>query len=263
MPVGFQIFSTAQDILSGPEIEFFATYLRLGMSVLDCGCGDGRITLELVELLGDGNVTGIDRDDSAIAAARASITREASSRIRFETADIYHLPFADASFDAVYVNAVFVELREPVRAARELHRVLKPGGVCGLRDTDVDGGIIGNSTPDIAASIGLHVQWQTFAGFDLHVGRELGALLSVVGFDSVAMSASYVSFGTPELVAAWGRRMAQNFRRPELADVADAQGWASSSDLERYSLAWLAWSEQHPSSFFALPWCQAVGWKAG
>jgi glycosyltransferase involved in cell wall biosynthesis len=42
--------------------------------------------------------------------------------------DAHHLPFADACFDAVVTFNTFEHLADPYRAAREIHRVLKPGG---------------------------------------------------------------------------------------------------------------------------------------
>lgn len=42
--------------------------------------------------------------------------------------DAHHLPFADEAFDAVITFNTFEHLREPKRAAGEIHRVLKPGG---------------------------------------------------------------------------------------------------------------------------------------
>ena len=54
----------------------------------------------------------------------------------FEVTDIYQLPFPDGTFDAVFANGVLMHLREPGRALAEMHRVLRPGGIAGLRDPD-------------------------------------------------------------------------------------------------------------------------------
>ena len=44
--------------------------------------------------------------------------------------DIHHMPFADNSLDAVICESVLEHVEDPIRAARELYRVLKPGGYC-------------------------------------------------------------------------------------------------------------------------------------
>jgi len=46
--------------------------------------------------------------------------------------DAHALPFRDSSFDRVFAFNVFEHLRDPARAAREILRVLKPGGALAL-----------------------------------------------------------------------------------------------------------------------------------
>ncbi len=46
---------------------FFLPYLRPGMTVLDCGCGPGSLTLEIAERVAPGQVVGIDVDPGQCA----------------------------------------------------------------------------------------------------------------------------------------------------------------------------------------------------
>lgn len=46
------------------------------------------------------------------------------------TGDIHNMPFADNSIDAIICMAVFEHIEDPMKAAKELYRVLKPGGYC-------------------------------------------------------------------------------------------------------------------------------------
>ncbi len=55
-----------------------------------------------------------------------NIAREANVDV---LGDVYALPFADASVDALYCEALLEHLREPARAIGEMSRVLKPGGL--------------------------------------------------------------------------------------------------------------------------------------
>lgn len=90
---------------------------------LDLGCGNGKTVSTLVDL--GYRVTGVDFSPEAVG-----MCRESFPGCRFEVADVTSLPFDDASFD--YVTAVHVfehlEDREASEAARELARVLRPGG---------------------------------------------------------------------------------------------------------------------------------------
>ncbi|HVH74845.1 MAG TPA: class I SAM-dependent methyltransferase [Stellaceae bacterium] len=95
-----------------------------GKSVLDIGCGDGELALDLAAR-GARAVAGIDASERMIAAARA---RPGAARVAFEVAAAEALPFPAASFDlAVAITILcFVEDAAPVFA--EIARVLRPGG---------------------------------------------------------------------------------------------------------------------------------------
>jgi ubiquinone/menaquinone biosynthesis C-methylase UbiE len=112
--------------------QFFAQYLRPGLSVLDCGCGPGSITLGIAEAVYPGNTVGIDFGESQIARAKAAISGTSQANVSFQMAACYSLPFSADTFDRVFSHALFEQLSEPVRAMTELRRVLKPNGIVGL-----------------------------------------------------------------------------------------------------------------------------------
>lgn len=51
-----------------------------------------------------------------------------AGRVEFLEADVEHIPLPDASFDEVICNSAFPHFPDKLRAAREMARVLKPGG---------------------------------------------------------------------------------------------------------------------------------------
>src|SRR5215510_14710868 len=118
------------------ELGFLVPYLRLGMRILDCGCGPGTITTGVAEFVAPGEVVGIDIEPSQIEAARRRAVGCGLPSAHFEVANVYELPFPDASIDAAYAHTVIQHVREPLRALREIRRVLAPGGLLGLRDDD-------------------------------------------------------------------------------------------------------------------------------
>jgi ubiquinone/menaquinone biosynthesis C-methylase UbiE len=97
----------------------------LGLRVLDYGCGHGMAAVVLARR--GAHVTAFDLSPGYLAEARQR-ARANDLAIEFFQADGARLPFADASFDRVWGNAVLHHLDVGV-AARELHRVLRPGGV--------------------------------------------------------------------------------------------------------------------------------------
>jgi ubiquinone/menaquinone biosynthesis C-methylase UbiE len=92
---------------------FFLPYLRPGMSVLDCGCGPGAMTIEIAERVAPGQVVGIDIDPGQCARAEASAADRGIANVRFEPADVYALPYPDDAFDAVFSHALITHLSGP------------------------------------------------------------------------------------------------------------------------------------------------------
>ena len=91
-----------------------------GSKVLDVGCNSG----ELIRLLKDAkqcDVTGIDISEVAL-----DIAKKKGLNVLF--ADAEHIPFPDASFDVVTLREVLVHIHEPLKALKEIRRVLKPSG---------------------------------------------------------------------------------------------------------------------------------------
>jgi len=139
---GFMAARTASQ-----EAAFFLPHLRSGMRVLDAGCGPGSITVGLAQVVYPGEVIGVDLQAAQVEEARALAAERGIGNVRFETADLYGLPFPDRAFDAVFSHGVVMHLREPLRAIAEMRRVLKQGGFVGLRDPYVAAGFVSPATP--------------------------------------------------------------------------------------------------------------------
>lgn len=101
---------------------------RLGevssLPVLDYGCGHGMAAVVLARR--GARVTALDLSHGYLSEARRR-ARANDVHITFLQTDAEHLPFADGSFSRVWGNAILhhLDLRQ---AARELYRVLQPGG---------------------------------------------------------------------------------------------------------------------------------------
>src|SRR5204862_2075872 len=93
-----------------------------GARVLDVGCGDGRLAVELERA----GVRVAGTDPSRIAIERA---REALPGARFEQIGASgRLPFDDSAFDAVTCIHVLQHVEDTQTLMSEIRRVLKPGG---------------------------------------------------------------------------------------------------------------------------------------
>lgn len=96
-----------------------------GKAALDYGCGHGMAAVAMARA--GAAVTAFDLSPGYVAEARR---RAAANGVSVEcvTASGEELPLPDASFDAVWGNAILHHL-DLARAGRELKRVLRPGGV--------------------------------------------------------------------------------------------------------------------------------------
>jgi ubiquinone/menaquinone biosynthesis C-methylase UbiE len=104
--------------------------LQAGESVLDVGCGTGTLAIAAKQRVGPtGNVYGIDASPEMIARAGKK-ARKAGVDVVFKNAVVEALPFPDKSFDAVLSTLMLHHLPREAReqCAREIRRVLKPGG---------------------------------------------------------------------------------------------------------------------------------------
>lgn len=106
-----------------------AVRVTSGMRVLDVGAGAGFVTEAL--LARGARVDAVDQSEGMVAELARRFP-DACVRV----ADAHKLPFADASFDAVFANMVLHHVEDPRAAVAEWARVLRPGGRLAVTDLD-------------------------------------------------------------------------------------------------------------------------------
>jgi len=114
--------------------------------ILDVGCGIGRVAIPLTQYVTSGSYNGFDIIKHGIEWCQTKITAS-YPRFRFFHANIYNkyynpggniraseyvFPFADRSFDFVFLTSVFTHMlpRDLEHYVAEISRVLRPGGRC-------------------------------------------------------------------------------------------------------------------------------------
>ena len=102
--------------------------IRAGMYVLDLGCGLGGASRYLAAECGS-RVAAIDLTPNFVEVARILTARSGlAGRIEFRQANALALPFQEGTFDHVWSYAVTMNIADKEGLAREVARVLKPGG---------------------------------------------------------------------------------------------------------------------------------------
>jgi len=99
-------------------------------TVLDAGCGTGRLTAELLERLPNGRVIALDRSASMIEAARAWLAPRFGDRVSFLQADVetIDLETLGTPVDLIFSTAMFHWVLDHPRLFASLYGVLRPGG---------------------------------------------------------------------------------------------------------------------------------------
>lgn len=96
-------------------------------TVVDIGCGTGNLTRAILDCLSpEGRVVAVDFSPAMIAVAREKIH---DGRVSWNVADACRLPIGDGRCDRVFCLGVWPHFRDPDGVAREVFRVLRPGGL--------------------------------------------------------------------------------------------------------------------------------------
>jgi ubiquinone/menaquinone biosynthesis C-methylase UbiE len=103
--------------------------LHAGESILDTACGSGLVSFQALRRLGEeGKVLGTDISEKMIETATLHAVQKNENRVRFERMDCEDLQLEDSSFDAALCALGLMYVPDPLKALREMLRVLKPGG---------------------------------------------------------------------------------------------------------------------------------------
>jgi ArsR family transcriptional regulator len=94
--------------------------------LLDIGTGTGRVLELLAPRISQG--VGVDASKAMLALARSRLARPGLSHCSVRLADMYRLPFPDATFDLAVMQMVLHYAEDPPGVLAELGRVLRPAG---------------------------------------------------------------------------------------------------------------------------------------
>jgi SAM-dependent methyltransferase len=196
---------------------FLLPHIKPDFTILDLGCGPGTITRGFCAYVPQGRVIGIDAGEEVIAQAVSSISTSTSTtppnNVSFQVGDITtRLPFADGSIDVVYTSQTLYHIPTPVPVMKEALRVLKPGGMLAMRETDT---LIWHprraSTDAYCAAVGKAVPP---GAQGVGTGRRLHAWAREAGFAPARMlvGTGGTCYAAPELARWWADLHVQRLR---------------------------------------------------
>jgi ubiquinone/menaquinone biosynthesis C-methylase UbiE len=194
------------------QCMFDRAALRPGDRVLELACGPGGAGLAAAAMVAPGGevvLSDVAAEMTAIAAARAKAL--GLSNIATRVLDLEQIEQADASYDAVLCREGLMLVPDPARAAREIRRILRPGGrvalaVWGERDRNPWLSVMFDA---ISAQLGCPVPPDGIPGpFSLDNTQTLAALLTDAGWSGVHVTETPVPLHARSFDEWWTARRA-------------------------------------------------------
>ena len=232
---------------------YLLPHLRLGMHVLDVGCGPGTITTDLAVLVTPGEVVGLDTADVVLDVARTTAAEAGVPNVTFRSGDATALPFDDATFDVVHAHQVLQHLTDPVAALREMRRVTRPGGIVAVRDADYAAMTWYPPSAGLDEWLSLYHEVTAANRAEADAGRRLLGWARAAGFDArdLLPGAGVWCYATPEDRAWWSALWAERVMSSTFAEQAVAYRLADDVSLEVLAEAWRDWGAE-PDGWFSI-----------
>jgi SAM-dependent methyltransferase len=237
-------------------------WLRAGQSLLDVGCGPGTITADLAERVAPGRVIGVDRVEDVIAQARTERVDARSTAPLYSVGDAYALPFVHAAFDVVHAHQLLQHLTQPVSALCEMRRVLKPGGLLAVRESDYGCKAWAPDDMRLRRWLELYHQVTAHNGAQADAGRYLLGWVQAAGFTDAKASSSTWTFADDDSRRWWGGLWADRVRYSAFARQAVAYGLSDDVELAGIAEAFLQWRSQ-PDGVFIVVHGEVVARRPG
>ena len=220
------------------DLAFLLPHLSPGMSIIDCGCGPGSITVGLAEIVAPGQVIGLDIEPRQLEAAQRLATERATPNVRFEPGSVYELPFPDATFDVAVAHFVLEHVSDPLRALREIRRVLRPGGLAAIKDPYYPAFTFRPQTTELRGFGELAEKVRKHHGASDTYAVDLRAYLLEAGFERTEAQGGLENIAGNEEAARVLPMMLQNqVRERAFRDTVLEQGWATEAELDAISAA--------------------------
>src|SRR5690348_14476643 len=178
---------------------YLLPHLRPGVRLLDVGCGPGSITADFARRVGPGTVLGVDASADVIAEAQRD-----HPDVSFAIGDVYRIDVPDGSYDIVHAHQVLQHLSDPVAALTDMRRVVRPGGIVAVRDSDYGSFTWHPADDRLVRWLELYRAIARSNGGEPDAGRRLLSWAQQAGFSRITSSASAWCFATPEDRTWWG-----------------------------------------------------------
>ncbi|MFP5218750.1 MAG: methyltransferase domain-containing protein [Actinomycetes bacterium] len=201
-----------------------------GAVVADVGCGPAATSVQLARAVAPGGrVIGVERDESALAAARA-VVAAAGVDVELRQGEATDTGLESGSVDVAVLRHVLAHNGGAEAAiVRHLAEIARPGGCVYLVDVDLTAVRELDVDPDLSDQGERYVEFQRRRGNDVSVGLRLRHLLEQAGLEPLVHEGRYTIVRPPP-----------GMRPPSWAarDAMVAEGVITADDVDRWAAAY-------------------------
>jgi len=233
---------------------YLLPHLAPGQRLLDVGCGPGTITLDLAGRVAPGAVLGIDAAPEVVAAAVEARDRAGidEATVALTVGDVYALDAPAGSFDVVHAHQVLQHLHDPVAALREMRRVLAPGGLVAVRESDYGAFVWAPPDPVLDRWLDLYHQVTRANRAEADAGRYLPGWFRSAGFHDLEVTSSNWTFADADDRSWWGGLWADRVVGSAFAGQAIEYGLAEGDELQEMAAAFRRWAAADDGVFLVV-----------
>lgn len=124
-------------ILSPSKLTSYLS-LKQSANVLELGCGPGYYSAAVARNIPNGKLMLVDIQQEMLDMAKKRLAALGVSNVDYVQADAAALPFENDAFDTVFLIAVLGESSDKEMCIKELHRVLREGGLLSVSEQSYD-----------------------------------------------------------------------------------------------------------------------------
>jgi ubiquinone/menaquinone biosynthesis C-methylase UbiE len=216
------------------ELKHYREYgLADGMKVVELGSGPGFLTEKLLREFPRLNITGVEIEGELVRLAKERLKKNGFNRFRLLNASIMETGLPGDTYDFAITRLLIEHVADPVAAAREVLRILKPGGKAVFIDNDFEMHLVTSPTiPELRDLYEAYCHARCVEGGNPRIGRDLPVILKHAGYANVDF----------EIIAAHNEIVGDDiFFKSQCVGIASKliqDGYLSSKVLGKVSLQW-------------------------
>jgi len=175
------------DLFFKREFELYKKNgLKDGMNIIECGSGPGFLLMNILKEMPKCTATALEIDNFLVDILKSNSKLNNKQLFDVKHASIYDTKLPDNTFDFAISRLVIEHLQEPLKAIKELNRILKPGGKLVLVSNDFDYHLLTFPIiPELDEMYKAYCQSRFSENGNPLIGRQLPMLISKSGFSDV------------------------------------------------------------------------------